>query len=113
MLRTIYTRGQITGGELADEMAMPFAVLDPVFQAMRKQSLIDIVGQRGNSGDASFVYEIKPPKGDGAAARRAGQDQLRRPGPGAVRRLRRVGPGPDDQEAGRHAPQHPHGRSRT
>ncbi len=36
-LRTIYTRGQITGGELANELAIPFAVLNPVFQAMRKQ----------------------------------------------------------------------------
>ena len=90
ILRTIYTRGQITGGELASEMAVPFAVLNPVFQAMRKQSLIDIVGQRGNSGDASFVYEIKPPKGDRRPAGRAGQDELRRPRPGPVRRLRRV-----------------------
>ena len=62
-LRTIFTRGQMTGGDLAREMAIPFAVINPVFQAMRKQSLIDIVGQRGSSGDASFIYEIKPPKG--------------------------------------------------
>jgi len=62
-LRTIYTRGQLTGGELAREMALPFAVLNPVFLAMRKQSLVDIVGQRGSSGDAAFLYEIKPPKG--------------------------------------------------
>ena len=65
-LRTVYTRGQITGGELAREMALPFAVVNPVFQAMRKQSLIDIVAQRGSSGDASFVYDIKPPKGSAA-----------------------------------------------
>ena len=62
-LRTIFMRGQMTGGDLAREMALPFAVVNPVFQAMRKQSLIDIVGQRGSSGDASFIYEIKPPKG--------------------------------------------------
>jgi hypothetical protein len=62
-LRTIFTRGQMTGGDLAREMTIPFAVINPVFQAMRKQSLIDIVGQRGSSGDASFIYEIKPPKG--------------------------------------------------
>ena len=63
-LRTIYTRGHITGGELANAMAVPFMVINPVFQAMRKQSLIDIVAQKGNSGDASFVYAIKPPKGE-------------------------------------------------
>jgi hypothetical protein len=65
-LRTIYTRGQITGADLAHEMGIPFPVLNPVFQAMRKQTLIDIVAQRGNSGDASFVYEVKPPKGTAA-----------------------------------------------
>jgi hypothetical protein len=66
VLRTLFTRGQITGGELAAEMCIPFAVLNPLFQSMRKQMLIDIVAQRGNSGDASFVYEIKPPKGTAA-----------------------------------------------
>jgi hypothetical protein len=67
-LRTIFTRGQMTGGDLAREMCLPFAVINPVFQAMRKQSLIDIVGQRGSSGDASFIYEIKPPKGTSAVS---------------------------------------------
>ncbi|MFO0799758.1 MAG: ATP-binding protein [Gemmataceae bacterium] len=65
-LRTIFARGQLTGAELAREMALPFAVLNPVLQGMRKQTLIDIVGQRGSSGDASFVYELKPPKGTAA-----------------------------------------------
>jgi predicted ATPase with chaperone activity len=65
-LRTIYSRGQITGGQIANEMALPFPVLNPVLQAMRKQSLVDIIGQKGSSGDASFVYEIKPPKGTAA-----------------------------------------------
>ncbi|HEX4607332.1 MAG TPA: ATP-binding protein [Urbifossiella sp.] len=65
-LRTIFTRGQLTGAELARELAVPFAVVNPVFQAMRKQTLVDIVGQRGSSGDASFIYEIKPPKGTSA-----------------------------------------------
>jgi hypothetical protein len=66
VLRTIYTRGQTTGGELAHEVAVPFGVLNPLLQAMRKQTLIDIVAQRGNAGDAGFVYEIKPPKGTAA-----------------------------------------------
>jgi hypothetical protein len=66
VLRTIYNRGQLTAGELANEMHIPFAALSPVLPAMRKQMLIDIVGQRGASGDASFVYEIKPPKGTAA-----------------------------------------------
>ncbi len=66
ILRTIYSRGQLTGGDLAKELGVPFAVLNPVFLMMRKNSLVDIVGQRGSSGDASFIYEIKPPKGTAA-----------------------------------------------
>ncbi len=67
VMRTIYHRGQLTGGELANEMCVPFAALAPILPAMRKQTLIDIVGQRGSSGDASFVYELKPPKGTAGA----------------------------------------------
>jgi len=81
ILRTIYTRGQITGGELAAEMAIPFAVLNPVFQSMRKQMLIDIVAQRGASGDASFVYEIKPPKGTAATQDALDKTQYSGPAP--------------------------------
>jgi hypothetical protein len=66
VLRTVYTRGQVSGGQLANELAIPFMVLNPVLQLLRKQTLVDIVGQRGSSGDASFVYDIKPPKGTSA-----------------------------------------------
>ena len=66
IVRTIYTRGQTTGGEIANFLCVPFACLASVLQGMRKMSLIDIVGQKGSSGDASFVYEIKPPKGTAA-----------------------------------------------
>jgi hypothetical protein len=75
VLRTIYNRGQLTGGELANELRLPFAALAPILPAMRKQTLIDIVGQKGSSGDASFVYEIKPPKGSAAV-----QDALAKTG---------------------------------
>jgi hypothetical protein len=66
ILRTIFTRGQITGGDIAAYLCVPFGCLAGVLQSMRKQMLIDIVGQKGSSGDASFVYEIKPPKGPAA-----------------------------------------------
>ncbi len=66
VLRTIFSRGRMSAATLADEMALPFTALNPVLQGMRRQSLIDIVGQQGNSGDASFVYEVKPPKGTAA-----------------------------------------------
>lgn len=63
ILKTIYNRGQLTGGEISQELAVPFATISNVMQAMRKQTLVDIIGQRGSSGDSSFIYEIKPPKG--------------------------------------------------
>ncbi len=66
VLRVIFNRGQITGNEIANELAVPFPVISPVLQSMRKQSLLDIVGQRNGGGDAGFVYEIKPPKGSAA-----------------------------------------------
>lgn len=65
-LRTIYNRGQLTGSELASELFLPFNCLSLILPAMRKQNLIDIVGQKGSSGDAGLVYEIKPPKGPDA-----------------------------------------------
>lgn len=66
ILRTIYARGQLSGSELAHELCVPFASISGVLQAMRKQTLVDIIGQKGSSGDASFIYEIKPPKGTAA-----------------------------------------------
>jgi predicted ATPase with chaperone activity len=68
VLRTLSARGQLTAADLADQVAVPFAVMNPLFQQMRKQMLIDIVGTRGSSGDAAFVYDIKPPKGTAALA---------------------------------------------
>lgn len=67
VLRMIFNRGQLSGAEIALELAVPFPVLSPVLQSMRKQTLVDIVGQRqGGNGDGAFVYEIKPPKGSAA-----------------------------------------------
>jgi predicted ATPase with chaperone activity len=66
ILRTIYNRGQLSGGELAHDLRVPFNSIATVLQNMRKQTLVDIVGQKGSSGDAAFVYEIKPPKGSAA-----------------------------------------------
>jgi predicted ATPase with chaperone activity len=66
ILRIIYNRGQLTGGELANDLRVPFNAISVFLQHMRKQGLIDIVGQKGSSGDASLLYEIKPPKGTSA-----------------------------------------------
>jgi len=67
VLRVIFQRGQISGGEIAHDLAVPFPVLSPVLQSMRKLSLVDIIGQRGSGGgDNAFIYENKPPKGAAA-----------------------------------------------
>jgi hypothetical protein len=65
ILRFIYTQGQMTGGDLAEKLCVPFHILNPVLTTMRRQTLIDIANQRGN-GDSGFVYDIKPPKGTAA-----------------------------------------------
>src|SRR5262245_13792520 len=66
ILRALYNRGRGTGTDLALDLRLPYAVLAPVFPAMRKQGLIDIVGQKGGAGDAGYEYELKPPKGPAA-----------------------------------------------
>src|SRR5262249_57694888 len=66
MVGTIYNRGRVTGSDLANDLKLSFSVLGPILPAMRKQGLIDIVGQKGGAGDAGYEYEIKPPKGTAA-----------------------------------------------
>jgi hypothetical protein len=63
VLRSIYNRGRLSGSELAADLKLNYGVLAPVLPAMRKQGLIDIVGQRPGGADANYEYEIKPPKG--------------------------------------------------
>ena len=66
VLRILFTKGQMSGSMLCDEMCIPFAAMGPVLHQMRKQMLIDIVGQKGNGGDSGYIYEVKPPKGTSA-----------------------------------------------
>ncbi|HEV3144873.1 MAG TPA: ATP-binding protein, partial [Gemmataceae bacterium] len=66
VLRTLYQSGRLTGGDLAAAIKLPFSVLAPILPAMRKQGLIDIVGQRSSAGDAGYEYELKPPRGTAA-----------------------------------------------
>lgn len=67
VLRAIYNRGRMSGSDLAMELGLPYPALAPVLPLMRKQMLIDMVGQKGIAvGESSFEYEIKPPKGTAA-----------------------------------------------
>jgi hypothetical protein len=63
VLRMLYHRGRATGTDLSNDLKLPFSVLSPLLPAMRRQGLIDIVGQKGGAGDAGYEYELKPPKG--------------------------------------------------
>lgn len=63
ILRTIYNRGRLIGSDIANELKINFSALNPILGLMRRQMLIDIVGQKGSGGDASMEYELKPPKG--------------------------------------------------
>lgn len=67
VLRAMYQRGRASGLDLAGDLKLPFSVLSPILPAMRKQGLIDIVGQRSSAGEAGYEYELKPPKGPAAA----------------------------------------------
>lgn len=64
-LRTIYNKGRVTGLDLADEMKLPYGILDVLLRELRKQELIDIGGQRGY-GDVNYEY-ILTPRGNQAA----------------------------------------------
>src|SRR5207253_1845349 len=57
VLRTIYNRGRLTGGDLAAELKLNQAILTTILPLMRKQALIDVVGQRSGMGDAGLEYE--------------------------------------------------------
>ena len=63
VLRALYNKGRLSGSDLANEMRLPLSVLSQLLPVMRKQALIDIVGQRAGGGDANLEYEVKPPKG--------------------------------------------------
>jgi hypothetical protein len=74
VLRTLYNFGRLTGGEIAAEMCLAFPALAPILPAMRKQQLIDMVGQKaGGVGDSGIQFEIKPPQGSAAV-----QDALKK-----------------------------------
>ncbi|NJK80519.1 MAG: ATP-binding protein [Chloroflexaceae bacterium] len=58
-LRILYSRGRITGAELAEALALFYGIVDPLLQEMRAGGLIDIAGQRGY-GDFNYEYVLTP-----------------------------------------------------
>jgi hypothetical protein len=65
-LRIIYNKGRLSGLNLADEMKLPYGIVDVLLKDLRGQELIDIAGQRGY-GDMNFEY-ILTPRGNQAAS---------------------------------------------
>lgn len=55
-LKTLYT-GEATGVMVADRMRLPYALLDPVVEAMRAERLIEVRGSTG-SGTAGYRYAL-------------------------------------------------------
>ncbi|MBC8159672.1 MAG: ATP-binding protein [Roseiflexaceae bacterium] len=64
--RIIYNRGRVTGAELADELKLPYRLVDILLSELRKQEMVDISGQRGY-GDINYEYTLTP-RGSQSAA---------------------------------------------
>ncbi len=65
ILRILYNKGRITGLELADEMRLPYGIIDILLRELRKQEMLEIGGQRGY-GDVNYEYVLAPRGTQGA-----------------------------------------------
>ncbi|QGJ70246.1 putative ATPase with chaperone activity, associated with Flp pilus assembly [Planctomycetales bacterium 10988] len=62
ILRSIYNHGRLTGIRIAYHLRIPYGVIDPLLLEMRDSELLAVTAQRG-TGDFSFEYELRPPRG--------------------------------------------------
>jgi energy-coupling factor transporter ATP-binding protein EcfA2 len=58
-LRILYTKGRMTGRDMADAMCLFYRIVEELILELRKVEQIDIVGQRG-FGDVNFEYVLTP-----------------------------------------------------
>jgi hypothetical protein len=65
-VKTLYT-GEATGVMVADRMRLPYGILEPLVEALRKEQLIEVKGAAG-SGTAAYRYALTD----------AGRDRARR-----------------------------------
>lgn len=80
LLRSLYFAQQATGGQLAEECALPFVnVLGPQLETLRHDQLVEVRGQRG-IGDAAYVYALTA-KGVARALEALQKSQYRGPLP--------------------------------
>ncbi len=60
VIRTLYFKGNVTGGQIATFLRVPFyGLLSVVMEQLRAQELIDISGQVG-LGDAAYQFTLTP-----------------------------------------------------
>jgi hypothetical protein len=78
-LRILYTKGRMTGREMADAMCLFYRIVEQVIIDLRKIEQIDIIGQKG-FGDVNYEYVLTP-RGTDAAVQ-------------AMEKVQYVGPAP-------------------
>lgn len=58
-LRVLYNKGRATGAEMAEDLKLFYAIVEPLIADLRNLEHIDIVGQRGY-GDINYEYVLTP-----------------------------------------------------
>ena len=57
VLKTLFLHGQRSGYDIAEQMKLPFAIVEPVLQTMKQDLLI---GMKSSAGVSDFTYQITP-----------------------------------------------------
>jgi energy-coupling factor transporter ATP-binding protein EcfA2 len=57
MLKTLYTYGSLTGGELSDRICLPFTLLDEELLALQARRVVEVRGTEGH-GRRSYVFDL-------------------------------------------------------
>jgi len=66
ILRTVHFLGRTTGLEIARQLHVPYGVIENLLREMRDDERLAVAGQRG-TGDFTWQYDLRPPRGTRAA----------------------------------------------
>lgn len=58
ILKSIYLAGELSGLDLRDQMKLPYDVIEPVLQELRRDKLIDVKGGGTNFGSISMTFYV-------------------------------------------------------
>lgn len=58
ILKSIYFAGELSGLDLRDQMKLPYDVIEPLIQELRRDKLLDIKGGGSNFGSISMTYTV-------------------------------------------------------